>query len=110
MDIFKRPIYCSDAKKKIIYAKDEDKWEQEDKDEPKLRKALNKMAKKSMCKDPEVTSNADNHVKNISEILKDPCKDNIYISYKYKNKNIEVKEYMYCMLYVDIGSRLENKM
>ena len=75
MDIFKRPVHCSDAKKEIIYVKDQDKWEQEEKGKPKLKKALDKIAKESLCKVPEMTSDADNYVKTISEILKYPRED-----------------------------------
>jgi hypothetical protein len=80
MDIFKRPVHCSDAKKEIIYVKDEDKWEQEEKGKPKLKKALDKIAKESLCKVPEMTSDADNYVKTISEILKDPREDKKILS------------------------------
>ena len=40
MDIYKRPIHCSDAKREIIYVKDDDKWEKEEKNNPKLRYAI----------------------------------------------------------------------
>ena len=75
MDIFKRPVHCSDAKREIIYVKDEDKWEKEKKDKPKLKKALDKIAKESLYKVPEMTSDGDKYVKTISEILKDPRED-----------------------------------
>ena len=80
IDIFKRPVHCSDAKKEIIYVKDEDKWEQEEKGKPKLKKALDKIGKESLCKVPEMTSDADNYVKTISEILKDPREDKKILS------------------------------
>jgi len=80
MDIFKRPVHCSDAKKEIIYVKDQDKWEQEEKGKPKLKKALDKIAKESLCKVPEMTSDADSYVKTISEILKDPREDKKILS------------------------------
>ena len=80
MDIFKRPVHCSDAKKEIIYVKDEDKWEQEEKDKPKLKKALDKIAKESLCKVPDMIPDADNYVKVISEILKDPREDKKILS------------------------------
>uniref|UniRef100_A0A6C0IM99 C2H2-type domain-containing protein n=1 Tax=viral metagenome TaxID=1070528 RepID=A0A6C0IM99_9ZZZZ len=40
MDIYKRPIHCSDAKREILYVKDDDKWEKEEKNNPKLRYAI----------------------------------------------------------------------
>ena len=49
MDVLKRPVHCSDAKIEITYVKNEDKWEQEVKGRPKLRKALDKIEKESFC-------------------------------------------------------------
>jgi hypothetical protein len=40
MDIYKRPIHCSDAKREILYVKDHDVWEKEEKNNPKLRYAI----------------------------------------------------------------------
>jgi hypothetical protein len=40
MDVYKRPMHCSDAKRETIYIKDEDKWEKEERGTPKLRKAI----------------------------------------------------------------------
>jgi hypothetical protein len=40
MDIYKRPMHCSDAKRETIYVKDEDIWTKEGPDNPKLRKAI----------------------------------------------------------------------
>ncbi len=37
MDIYKRPIHCSDAKREILYVKDHDIWEKEERNNPKLR-------------------------------------------------------------------------
>jgi hypothetical protein len=40
MDIYKRPMHCSDAKREIIYVKDENVWAKEEKNNPKLRQAI----------------------------------------------------------------------
>jgi len=40
MDIYKRPIHCSDAKREIIYVRDDNKWEKEERNNPKLRYAI----------------------------------------------------------------------
>ena len=40
MDIYKRPMHCSDAKREIIYVKDENIWTKEEKHNPKLRQAI----------------------------------------------------------------------
>lgn len=89
MDIFKRPVHCSDAKREIIYVKDEDKWEKEKKDKPKLKKALDKIAKESLYKVPEMTSDGDKYVKTISEILKDPREDKKILSEVSKGLLVE---------------------
>jgi len=39
MDIYKRPIHCSDAKREILYVKDDNKWEREERSNPKIRYA-----------------------------------------------------------------------
>ena len=48
MDIYKRPIHCSDAKREIIYVKDENVWSKEEKDNPKLRQAIKNVSFRNM--------------------------------------------------------------
>jgi len=48
MDIYKRPMHCSDVKREILYIKDEDKWVKEPKNSPKLRHAIKTVSFKSM--------------------------------------------------------------
>jgi len=45
----KRPIHCTDNKREVIYIKDEDKWEKEDDNKPKLRKLIKEIAHKNIC-------------------------------------------------------------
>jgi hypothetical protein len=40
LDIYKRPIHCSDAKREIMYVKDDNIWEKENNTYDKLRKAV----------------------------------------------------------------------
>jgi len=47
MDISQRPIHCTDKKREILYVKDEDKWEKEDEDNNKLRKAIKRVTSKN---------------------------------------------------------------
>ena len=44
IDVYKRPIHCSDAKRETLYIKDQDKWEKEQNDNPKIRKAIKKIS------------------------------------------------------------------
>ena len=80
LDIFKRPMHCSDVKKEIIYIKDDNKWEEENKERNKLKDALNKMTDKSIKTLPELQEDPDNYVKTASEVLKDPREDKKIIS------------------------------
>jgi hypothetical protein len=47
LDVHKRPIHCSDAKREIMYVKDQNKWEKEDLGYAKLRKAIKYISKKN---------------------------------------------------------------
>jgi hypothetical protein len=47
LDVNKRPLHCSDKKREIMYIKDEDKWEKENEDKNKLRKAIKYIAHKN---------------------------------------------------------------
>jgi hypothetical protein len=42
-----RPVHCTDKKREVIYVKDEDKWEKEDTEYKKVRKAIKTIAKKN---------------------------------------------------------------
>ena len=48
MDIYKRPIHCSDAKRETIYVKDENIWTKECRDNPKLRQAIKNVSFRNM--------------------------------------------------------------
>jgi hypothetical protein len=47
LDIHKRPIHCSDAKREILHIKDNDKWEKESADNARLKKAIKYISKKN---------------------------------------------------------------
>lgn len=47
MDIHKRPVHCADKKREVIYIKDQDKWEKENEQKHKLRKAIKRVAFKN---------------------------------------------------------------
>jgi len=48
IDINLRPVHCTDKKREIIYIKDENKWEKEDENKSKLRKAIKRIANKNI--------------------------------------------------------------
>ena len=47
MDIYKRPIHCSDAKREIMHVKDKDVWEKDTPTNAKIRLALKHITKKN---------------------------------------------------------------
>ena len=44
LDITQRPIHCADKKREVLYVKDENKWEKEDEEKKKIRKAIKRVA------------------------------------------------------------------
>lgn len=48
LDIEKRPVHCSDAKREILYVKDEDKWEKENEENKKIKKAIKHVVNKNI--------------------------------------------------------------
>ena len=53
LDVHKRPVHCSDSKREVMYIKDEDKWEKENENKQKLRKAIKRVASKNSRLIPE---------------------------------------------------------
>jgi hypothetical protein len=47
LDVTQRPIHCADKKREVMYVKDEDKWEKEDDQKKKIRKAIKRVASKN---------------------------------------------------------------
>ena len=47
LDVTKRPVHCSDAKREILYVKDNDVWEKEDPENTKMKKAVKYIAYKN---------------------------------------------------------------
>jgi hypothetical protein len=48
LDIYKRPIHCSDLKRETIYIKDQNIWEKDDSQKTKLTKAIRSIGRKNM--------------------------------------------------------------
>jgi len=53
LDVTERPVHCTDKKRETIYIKDDNKWEKEDDNKSKLRKAIKKVAAKNYKLLPE---------------------------------------------------------
>ena len=48
LDVTQRPVHCTDKKRETMYIKDEDKWEKDDDNKTKLRKAIKTVANKNI--------------------------------------------------------------
>jgi len=53
LDITKRPIHCTDLKREVIYLKEEDAWNKDDKENSKLKNAIKTVENKNWKKIPE---------------------------------------------------------
>ena len=47
LDESKRPVHCTDSKREVMYVKDENKWEKENDNKQKLRKAIKGVVRKN---------------------------------------------------------------
>jgi hypothetical protein len=47
LDENKRPVHCTDSKREVMYVKDENKWEKENNNNLKMRKAIKKVSHKN---------------------------------------------------------------
>jgi len=48
LDIFKRPIHCSDLKRETLYVKDKDAWKKDDGENVKIKQAINMIANQNI--------------------------------------------------------------
>ena len=53
LDIYKRPIHCSDLKRETLYVKDKDAWEKENGENIKMKQAINYIANKNIKQIPQ---------------------------------------------------------
>lgn len=52
LDIYKRPIHCSDLKRETLYIRDKNIWEKEDKEKTKLKNAIKYVGSKNIKQIP----------------------------------------------------------
>ena len=48
MEVTKRPIHCSDLKREVIHIKDKDRWERDNPNQDKLRRAIKDLSNKNI--------------------------------------------------------------
>ena len=49
LEITKRPIHCTDVKRETIYVKEEDRWDKDDKDNTKLKTAIERVEYRNLA-------------------------------------------------------------
>ena len=74
LDVYKRPIHCTDQKRDVMYIKDEEKWEKDD-GNIKLKESIDTLSKKQMFtlkewrdSDPELKTNDDKRDKFVTTL------------------------------------------
>jgi len=74
LDIFKRPIHCSDLKRETLYVKDENIWEKDSEEKGKIKQAIKSIANKNIKQIPdwqkENPSSQDTSTKKHDEYMK----------------------------------------
>jgi len=53
LDVRQRPVHCADKKREVLYVKDENKWEKEDDNKKKIRKAIKRVSSKNQMLIPK---------------------------------------------------------
>jgi Zinc finger, C2H2 type len=48
LDITERPVHCTDSKRETLYVKDDNKWEKENEERAKIKKAIKRVANKNI--------------------------------------------------------------
>jgi hypothetical protein len=76
LDETKRPVHCTDTKREVLYVKDEDKWEKEDENKPKIRKLIKhvthkntKLLKDFKAKYPDCEKSESKHSNNYDKLV-----------------------------------------
>lgn len=82
LDVTQRPLHCTDSKREILYVKDENKWEKEQKEKPKMKEIIRKLSDKNI------------HLINDFHKKYPDCLDSTSVNYiKYNNLLIEMLGY-----------------
>jgi hypothetical protein len=68
LDVTQRPVQCADKKREVIYVKDQDKWEKEDDEKKKIRRAITKIANKNYILIPQFREKYPDYIKSSSPV------------------------------------------
>jgi hypothetical protein len=91
LDIDKRPVHCTDAKRDVIYVKDDNKWEKENEDCNKIRKVIKCIANKNINLIPEWKKNNPDCIKYNSK-KSDICNNIIIEAMGGRNSTTKISE------------------
>ena len=76
LDVTERPVHCSDFKRDVVYVKDEDKWQKENEDKPKIKKLINSVTDKNISlisewkhTNPECTNSNSNKSTQVNKMI-----------------------------------------
>ena len=47
LDVTQRPVHCTDKKREVLYIKDENKWQKEDDDKKRIKRAIKRVVSKN---------------------------------------------------------------
>lgn len=84
LDIYKRPVHCTDVKREVIHVKDDNKWDKDTEDNKKIRKMIDTVADKNLkLVSPWISENPE------SRILDTP-KYNLW--FKIMQQSLNVKQ------------------
>lgn len=72
VDLYKRPLHCSDAKRETLYVKNNDEWNKEADDRPQIQYALDHISRKGLQKVPDLDLPNDKITDTMFEIVKTP--------------------------------------
>ena len=93
LDVTERPIHCSDLKRETLYIKNENKWEKEEDNKPKLKKAVKQIAGKNIKQifewqkvhpdysDPDTKTN-DKYMKMLTNVMAGGTEEEILDNYE----------------------------
>jgi len=109
LEVHKRPIHCSDAKREVLYIKNNDEWIKESDDKPLIKSAIKRVAFKNIkqinewvkenpsCKDT-TTKKFDQYNKivmnSMSGVTEEEQKDNIEKIVKNVTKAVVIEKYL----------------
>jgi hypothetical protein len=48
MDVSERPVHCSDLKRETVYVRDDNKWNKDDPEKNRMKKAVQRVAQKNL--------------------------------------------------------------